>query len=41
MIDLKTHKPGLVFQWAVVAFSICLMALVVLAIVLALFGVYG
>lgn len=41
VIDLKTVKPGIVFQWAVVGFSICLMGLVILAIVLALFGVYG
>ena len=41
MIDLKQIKPGVVFQWAVVAFAIGLMLLVLAAIVLALFGVYG
>jgi hypothetical protein len=41
MIDLQNITPGRVFQWATVGFAVALMGLVILAIVLAMFGVYG
>jgi hypothetical protein len=41
MIDLSQITPGRVFQWATVGFAVALMGLVILAIVLAMFGVYG
>jgi hypothetical protein len=41
VIDLNQITPGRVFQWATVGFCVALMGLVILAIVLAMFGVYG
>jgi hypothetical protein len=41
VIDLSNITPGRVFQWATVGFAVALMGLVILAIVLAMFGVYG